>query len=139
MFAAPSTGLYFTLNGVVYLPGDTVLITDIGATISGTPYPGLALVCNTTNVNTNCCRKSDNPPDGPALGDWYFPDGTVVPKGNVGTITRTVYTHQVRLSRRSNAMAPTGDYECRVPDENSGLIHTASIALGECSMIMPQG
>ena len=120
----------------MYLPGDTILITDIGATHSGTPDPGQALVCITTNVNTKCCRGSD----GGSVGDWFFPDGTMVPRGNDDPITRTGWTHQVRLSRRNNAMTPTGDHECRVPDENSGLIHTASITLvlGECSMIMPQ-
>ena len=106
------------------------------ATRSGTPDPGQALVCITTNVNTKCCRGSD----GGSVGDWFFPDGTRVPRGNDDPITRTGWTHQVRLSRRNNAMTPTGDHECRVPDENSGLIHTASITLvlGECSMIMPQ-
>ena len=29
--APPNTGLYFTLNGTVYLPGDTIPITDIGS------------------------------------------------------------------------------------------------------------
>jgi hypothetical protein len=54
----PSSGLYFTLNNTVYLPGDTVLITDIGEFIDVVD-PGTSLVCRTEHVNTQCCRGSD--------------------------------------------------------------------------------
>ena len=132
---APSTGLYFALNGVVYLPGDTVLITDIGVGLTADPYPGSSIVCNTSNVNTHCCRGSNNP-NGPALGEWYFPNGTIVPpeRDNPnGDFTRTGWTHQVHLNRRNNATTPLGTYTCLVPDMNNTMNHTATITLGECA------
>ena len=50
----PSTGLYFTLSGTVYLPGDTILITDIGSdNTNDRSDPGSSLVCNTTNAITS--------------------------------------------------------------------------------------
>ena len=132
---APSTGLYFTLNGVVYLPGNTTLITGIGIDVPADPDPGSSLVCNTANVNTHCCRGSNNP-NGPGLGEWYFPDGTIVPRlatSPNGDFTRTGWTHEVRLNRRNDAMTPLGTYECRVPhmDTTSTEVHTATIILGE--------
>ena len=125
----PSTGLYFTLNGVVYLPGDTVLITGIG--VAEPINPGSSLVCNTSNVNTHCCAGRNNPNGGP-LGNWYFPDGTIVPHLSAspnGDFTRTAFTHQVHLNRRNNAMTPLGTYTCAVPDMNNTMNHTATITL----------
>ena len=115
----------------MYLPGDTVLITDIGiGSVGG------SLVCNTANVNTHCCRNMDNP-NGPSVGEWYFPDGTIVPRGSVDDITRTGFTHQVRLNRRNNAMTPLGTYTCVVPDMNNAMNHTATIILGELRITNP--
>ena len=125
-YVAPSTGLYFNLNGVVYLPGDTVLITNIGIGRLG-PDPGSSLVCNTANVNTNCCRRSD----GGNVGEWFFPNGTIVPCNKTRDFTRTGFTHQVRLNHRNNAMTPLGTYTCVVPDMNSTMNHIATITLGE--------
>ena len=105
----------------MYLPGDTVLITDIGVDVVD-PDPGSSLVCNTSNVNNHCCG---------ALGEWYFPNGTIVPRNSDslnGDFTRSGYTHQVRLNRRNNATIPLGTYTCVVPDMNN---HTANITLGE--------
>ena len=126
---APSTGLYFTLNGVVYLPGDTVLITNIGLStlVDDTSDAGSSLVCITTNVNTNCCRGTD----GGNVGEWYFPSGTIVPRNRAspnGDFTRSGFTHQVRLNRR-NAMTPLGSYTCVVPDMNTAMNHTATITI----------
>ena len=126
----PSTGLYFNLNGVVYLPGDTVLITDIGIAYGGSPDPGSSLVCNTTNVNIHCCRAKD----GGNVGEWYFPNGTIVPHYKYspsGDFTRTAFTHQVRLNCRNNATTLV-TYTCVVPDMNSAMNHTASITLSKC-------
>ena len=135
----PSTGLYFTLNGVVYLPSDTVLITDIGIGIGVwvNPDPGSSLVCNTSNVNTHCCRGRNNP-NGGSLGEWYFPNGTIVPRfgdSMMSDFTRTGWTHQVRLNRKNNAMTPLGTYTCVVPDMNNMMNHNATITLGECDSI----
>ena len=80
-------------------------------------------MCNTTYLNTNCSRGSD----GGSAGEWYFPNGQIVPGGLQGELTSTRFTHQVRLNRRDNAFSPTGVYECRVPDENNQTIITASV------------
>ena len=46
----------------MYLPGDTILITDIGSdNINDRSDPGSSLLCVTTNVNTHCRRSADNP------------------------------------------------------------------------------
>ena len=118
----------------MYLHGDTVIITDIGIDIKADPHPGSSLVCNTSNVNTHCCRGANNP-NGGSLGEWYFPNGTIVPRPRDspnGNLTRTGYTHQVRLNRRNNAMTPLGTYTCVVPDMYNTMNFTASIILGEC-------
>ena len=117
----------------MYLPGDTVLITDIGTAHDGGPHSGSSLVCNTTNVNSHCCRGYNNPNGGP-LGEWHFPNGTIVPRFSAspnGDFARTAWIHEVRLNRRNNAMTPLGTYTCVVPDMNNTMNHTASITLGE--------
>ena len=70
-----------------------------------------ALLCLTERVE--CCRGSD----GVAGGNWYFPDGSLVPFGFEGT---SIYLNRgasrVRLNRRNNVQSPTGVYRCEVPD-----------------------
>ena len=115
----------------MYLPGDTVLITGIGA--AEPINPGSSLVCNTSDVNTNCCARRNNP-NGDPLGNWYFPNGTIVPRLGAspsGDFTRTGFTLEVRLNRRNNAMTPLGTYTCVVPDMNNTMNRTATITLGE--------
>ena len=124
------------LNGVVYLPGDSVLITDIGV-FNGFGAAS-SLVCHTSNVNTQCCRLSD----GGRVGEWFFPNGSMVLRNNSNQnlyFTRSGFTHQVRLNRRienaprienASTLELIGEYSCRVPDErNSTFIHIASINL----------
>ena len=118
----------------MYLPGDTILITAIG--VSGTDADP-SLVCVTSNVNMNCCRGID----GGNVGEWYFPNGTIVPRNSAAQsadFTRSGFTHQVRLNRRNSAMSPTGIYECRVPDpvatnaSEEGVVNLiAQITVGE--------
>ena len=121
-----NTGLYFLLNGVTHQPGDIVLISDIGVGFAS------SLVCKTDSINTHCCRGSDNP-NGSSLGDWYFPNGTVVPRlkdSRNGNFTRVGSFLQIRLTRQNNAIEPLGTYTCVVPDQvNSTLNHTATITL----------
>ena len=133
--APPNTGLYFTLSGTVYLPGDTILITDIGSeNTNNRSDPGSTLVCVTTNVNTHCCNSASNP-NGRSRGEWYFPNRTMVLPTNPDTnFYRTRYVQQVRLNQKNNAMSPTGDYTCEIPnDADSTTPFTAAIRIGECS------
>jgi hypothetical protein len=139
--AVPSSGLYFTLGSTVYLPGDTVLITDIEVFVGVPPGvdpvdPGTSLVCRTELVNTLCCRGAD----GGNVGEWFDPGGTQIPRfGRAITadFSRSAYTHQVRLNRRNNAMSPTGVFECRVPPMGGGALVVASITItsGQCIIL----
>ena len=120
----------------MYLPGGTVIITGIGD--STTDPAGPSLVCVTSNVNTKCCRGSDGPGgSGGSVGEWYFPNGTMVPRNGrapSADFTRSGFTHQIRLNRKNNAMSPTGIYECRVPETASNASAssvTAQITVGE--------
>ena len=131
-------GIYFMLRETVYLHGSTVLITDIGTQGGTDPdQTGGALVCVTTNINTQCCRGSDHSGSGP-VGYWYFPDGSQVPRGNnAGPFFRTGSTQQVRLGRMSGVMAPLGAYECRVPDSNGvEQVAAINIQLSKCFLEM---
>ena len=118
----------------MYLPGDTILITDIGSiTTNDTSNPGSSLVCNTTNVNIQCCRGVDDP-NGGGRGEWYLPNGTRILNTPDANFYRTRHTQQVRLNRRNNAISPTGVFICEVPnDADSTMPHTATIRIGECS------
>ena len=136
----PTTGLYFRLNGVIHLAGDSVLITDIGSNAS-LGDAGNSLVCVTSNVNTKCCRDID----GGLVAEWYHPNGTIVPLDS-GTpaddiFTRSAFTQQVRLNRRANAVGPLGVYRCDVPADPSGANISVSITLrgqGVCLMSVLQ-
>ena len=137
LLAPPPTGLYFELNDVMYYDGDTILISDIGhQPPDDRSDPGSTLVCVTTNVNTACCRKSDNNglnnATAGAVGEWRYPNHTLVPRrsGNVDFV-RIAYSHHVRLAREvSTSIPPLGVYSCEVPDL-SGVILTATITLIE--------
>ena len=106
----------FHLNGTFYGNNSVVDLGDIGV---GTNILGegdsMGLRCLTDS--TQCCRGSDNPSTG-ALGEWYFPDGTLVPNGL--DASRSIYRNRgpsvVRLNRRNNAQSPNGVYRCEIPD-----------------------
>ena len=129
-FTGPIPSLYFELNGQTLPSGSKISITDIGVVNpSDLLDTASALVCVTSEVNTQCCRTRD----GGNVGEWYFPDGSIIPRLSSspnGDFTRSGFMHQVRLNRRNNAMAPLGTYTCSVPDERDGaVVHTASITL----------
>ncbi len=125
----PSTGLYFRLNDNIYLPGEAVLIDDIGSQPYVRSNSGSSLICVTENVNRFCCRSSD----GGNLGDWYYPNGSAVyrPYYLSYDFVRTGYTHQIRLARSAyySAMDVLGLYTCEVPD-SAGRKVRASINIG---------
>ena len=124
------------LNGMTYLPGDFVLISDIGPQPADRNDSGSTLICVTTNVNTACCRGNDNNAltnaTAGSVGEWYYPNGTIVPRpgSNVRDFERVGYTHQVRLGKAVlNSTPPPGVYTCRVPEPLTGVIHRASIII----------
>ena len=55
---------------------------------------GGALECHTDD-NT-CCRRIDNPSNGTGGGEWYYPDGTVVPPPG-GSIEGSTEQENTRL------------------------------------------
>lgn len=120
-----------------YTSGSSILITDVGAILAPGRYkPGSSLVCMTQMVNSHCCRRRD----GGNVGEWYFPNGSIVPRNRYlpnGDFSRSGYNQQVRLSRRNNALGPIGVYTCKVPGEgsNGGLLHSASITLGKFNIL----
>ncbi len=103
------------MSGTVYLPGDTIPITDVGDSYppdntTNPTDPGPSIVCVTSNVNTNCCRGKDHPGTTGPVGNWLFPNGSMV-LGNGGNpngdFTRSSHTQQIRLNRkRTDVMSP---------------------------------
>ena len=67
----PSDGLFFQLGSTIYQDGDYVFIDDIGSQPVNRLVPGSTLIYDTRNVNSMCCRGSDNNYGG-ALGDRYY-------------------------------------------------------------------
>ena len=117
----------------IYLPGDTIFISDIDVQPNERSDPGSTLVCVTTNVNTECCRKLDNSIDKVVIGNWMNPDNQQVPKSSSATsndtLVRVGWLHQIRLAKNGNA-TQCGLYMCEVPQElNSSVIISASIYL----------
>ena len=123
------------LKNRILVTGDSVLISDIGLQPANRRDPGSTLVCVTTNVNTACCRKNDNSMNmstAGAVGDWYYPNSTKVPRGSDSKrlkVSRIGYTHQVRLSRSPDSTPPPGVYTCIVPEPVTGVLHNASITI----------
>ncbi len=130
---APSTGLYFSLNGTIYLPGDTIHISEVNRYY----ISGASLVCVTSNVNTMCCRGSDNSGEG-AVGNWLYPDGAIVSDDynyyyRRENFFRSSHAQQIRLYRKRDFVSSlAGIYTCEVPDgSNTSLIHRATITLSK--------
>ena len=97
-----STDIAFQLSGMFYGNNSNVAIGDIGV-------GGNALLCVTNSAQ--CCNINE------ALGEWYFPDDSLVPDGTVPSrdIFRNRGASVVRLNRRNNAQSPTGVYRCEMP------------------------
>ena len=90
---------------------------------------GGALECH--NDDTTCCRGKDNPPNGTGRGEWYYPDGTVVPPPDGGTRPGFYRTrdHMVIRLNRDGVISPTGVYRCEIPGAG-GVNITRYITLG---------
>ncbi len=90
---------------------------------------GAALICNTDNINTACCRSIDNNGNGP-IGDWFYPNNSQVisnQNNNINdTFVRIGFTKEVRLVKIGSPTGPLGLYRCEVSDRDNG-VSTASI------------
>ena len=99
-------------------------VDDVGSSL---------LVCRTDN--TSCCRGADSP-NGRGFGNWYHPDGSLVPflyarlrSGEIYKMQRR--TQVVRLIHESSANITTGHngiYRCEVANQN-GVIQTRYLGL----------
>ena len=114
-----NAGVYLSLKGVVYPNNSHVLITNIGESnnsVSPPPNSNNGLQCITDR--RPCCQSPLN-----RAGDWFYPNGSVVPTAQVGTTT--FYRNRgddgtVNLNRvNSDVMMPTGRFCCVVPDATS--------------------
>ena len=102
-------GVYFSSRSSLVNANSNILITDIGEGDCG------ALRCYTDL--SECCGDSDTPDEVGALGQWIYPNGSVIGTRSDG---QDFYVDRgpgvVRLSRRSNATATTGQFCCELPD-----------------------
>ena len=101
--------MHFSFGGVVYPNNSIFYLSAIGEGES-------ALLCVTNK--TACCGRPNR------FGEWFFPNGSMVPSaGSNWDFFRGRGDKLVRLSRRNDAMSPTGIYQCKVPDA-SGVLQT---------------
>ncbi len=128
------SGLLFRIGRRVLNSGDFICITDIGVQPLDRDDPGHTLVCDTSNVNQNCCRNAESGIG--AIGNWYLPTGLPIislnklqNNGSINdTLYRVLHTHQVRLGSTGSPTGPLGFYICSVPNIN-GVYINASIKI----------
>ena len=92
----------FGLTGQALADHSYVNLSTVGSASDNSD----SVVCH-TDLGT-CCSGSQ----GPHRGDWYFPDGTVLPLS--GDIYESRGPQQV-IIRRTTATGPTGIYRCGIP------------------------
>ena len=105
----------------VYANNSVIGIELVGEGFEGAQITdGGALECHTDD--TTCCRGIDNP-NGPGRGEWYSPDGTVVPRPGGGTGFYRTRDHMViRLNRANHVVGPHGVYRCELPGAGGAII-----------------
>ena len=103
----------------MYANNSVIDINLVGEGFEGAQITdGGALECHTDD--TTCCRRTDNP-DGAGMGEWYYPDGTVVPHPGGGTWFYRTRGHMViRLNRASGLY--NGVFRCEIPGAGGGNI-----------------
>ncbi|XP_064386480.1 uncharacterized protein LOC135335009 isoform X1 [Halichondria panicea] len=122
--------VYLTLGSGPNITTDNteIFITDIGED-GGLP----SLTCHTDL--TTCCRSvADNNGNG-RLGQWVYPDGSVVLRnGSSLTVGQQFYiirndAQLIRLARRetTNPLIPTGSYCCTVPTNGGEITLCANL------------
>ena len=121
-----ATGVYLRLKDRTNFTGGIIPIHVIGITTNDYSHPHLAanehenngLQCITDKLN--CCRVRHEV----RSGEWYFPDGTAVPKQSLASErNKTFFRNRghndstVNLNRvSSDVISPTGNFCCQVPD-----------------------
>ena len=74
---------------------------------------GGALECHTDD--TTCCRGIDDTPNEIGRGEWYYPNGTVVPPPPGDTRFYRTRDHMVIRLNRVVVTEPAGEYRCEIP------------------------
>ena len=122
------TGIYLSLKGTVYANNSVISITEIGETDTpATPAHDSNNGLQCISDRMPCCRFG-----GGHVGEWFFPDGTMVP-GNGPTFYRNRGGDDgtVNLNRaNTNVVSPTGLFCCVVPDA-TGIDQTVCVSLGK--------
>ena len=116
--ASSQTPLSLELNSEDLPDNSLVVLTNIGEEEMN------ILLCRTSR--TDCCSSSETGSN-MGIGNWYTPDGSVIPDLNT-TVQSGVGFYQERraqsiaLYRRSNTTSPEGLYRCEIPGDNSAYI-----------------
>ena len=104
------TGVYLSLKGVLYANYSVTSISEIGETDRDNP----SLMNNAIQCITDrkpCCRGGNR------AGEWFFPNGSVVPVEGLFYRNRGPDDGAVNLNRaNTNVMMPTSLFCCIVPD-----------------------
>ena len=109
VFLSPGLAdVWFSLNGTTYHNNSLVTLEDIGENDT-------ALLC-ITNL-TACCQRNDTGKNETTLGNWFFPNGTIVPS-NKSNRSWDFYMDRgemvVHLNRREGR--EDGIYRCEILD-----------------------
>ena len=144
MYAVTICIIFFTAQlrifwqGVEYPDGVIPITPDnlIGE-FASTTDPGRSVVCNTAQVNTQCCRGRD----GQNVGEWFFDTGNnMVPRRPSAPadalVVRTGFLQEVRLNlyAASTLTDQLGTYTCRVPSEDHSQTFEKTVTIGKCSL-----
>ena len=118
LYSVPTGPVQLMFRGDSLSNNTQLFIGDIGDTSIGS-----AILC-TTNRNP-CCSNN-------RLGEWYYPDGSLVLNNNDGEdFYRTRSRNQtIYLNRRNNAQSPGRSFCCEIPDSND-MIHRHCVSVGK--------
>ena len=104
-----SLGVYFEINGKVYLNNSAIPLVEVGEGES-------ALYCKTDKEL--CCGTPPN-----VFREFYYPNGVQVP---VARQQQGFYRNRgeqiIRLNRREGITSPTGRYQCEIPNADDMMV-----------------
>ena len=116
----------------VYANNSDININLVGEGFKGYQITdGGALECHTDD--TTCCRGIDNP-NGTGRGEWYYPNGTVVPPPGGDTVFYRTRDHMVIRLNKVGGTLLTGMYRCMVPG-TGGVTIIRSITLSHTGKV----
>ena len=110
-------------RGVSY-PNNSVLpLNDIGKLSTGS-----AILCTTNR--SPCCSSSDS---NMRFGEWYYPNGSMVPNSGQDFYRGRGSNKTIHLNRKNNAQSSGGSFCCELPDD-SDVNHTLCVTLGKVDL-----